>query len=113
MLLRMNRYWLPTTILGTLVLATYLAYQPVMFNFFTSDDFNFVSWLNDNKRHPSFLFHGVDEGTPYFRPFLNMILYLEYLIVGTNSCTYRVINLAYETLTVLVLGFLSQELINQ
>ena len=84
-----------------------------MFNFFTSDDFNFVSWLNDNKQHPSFLFHGVDEGTPYYRPFLNIVLYLEYLVGGTNSCIYRLISLAYEMLIVIVLGFLSLELIEQ
>ncbi len=105
------RTWWLIAIFAIFLLALIAAaYQPVMFNFFTSDDFYIISWLDEAKKHPHLLFTDVYAGTPYYRPLLNAFLFIEYLACGTHSCAYRIISLGYEIIAVVVLTFLLAEL---
>jgi len=93
-----------------LLILVAIAYQPVMFNFFCSDDFYIVGWLNGCTKNPSLLFQAVYEGTPYYRPVLNALLFLEYLLCGANGVSFRLVSLAYLLITAIVLWFLLTEL---
>ncbi len=79
-------------------IALIAAYQPVMFNFFTSDDFYIISWLHSVKHSPLLLLQGVYEGTPYYRPMTNLVWFAEYMLCGTNSWLFRVIAIAINCL---------------
>ena len=92
------------------VAALAIAYQPVMFNFFTSDDFYIIAWLHSVKHNPLLLFQGVYEGTPYYRPLINLVWFAEYLLCGTNSCLFRVIAIVYKLVSAVVLGLVLSEL---
>jgi hypothetical protein len=92
------------------VAALAIAYQPVIFNFFTSDDFYIISWLHSLQHQPLRLFQGVYEGTPYYRPFTNAFWFCEYLVCNTDSVLYRLISIGIEFLSAIVLGFILTEL---
>ncbi len=107
----MHPRWQAVVFSALMLIALAIAYQPVMFNFFTSDDFYIIAWLHSIKHNPALLFQGVYEGTPYYRPLTNLIWFAEYLLCGTNSWWYRVIAIIYKLLTTVVLGFLLAELL--
>ncbi len=103
--------WLLIILVSVTLIFWAAAYQPVMFNFFTSDDFYFISQLSIAKHHPSFLFHGVDAGTPYYRPLLYILLFCEYLLFGANGQVLRIVSLSYELFSVFVFALLLREFV--
>jgi hypothetical protein len=100
-----DRSWLLRAgFVSVVLIAWVIAYQPVLFNFHTSDDFYFITRLHAAKQNPMLLFHGMDDGTPYYRPLLYVLLFCEYLLSGANGCLLRGISLFYELFTVEVLA---------
>lgn len=85
------------------LLAIYIAYKPVLFGYFCSDDFYIVSWLHECKRNIPLLFQTVYEGTPYYRPLLNLLLLIEYFICGPNGQWFRFFGLAYLLLAAFII----------
>ncbi len=104
--------WLVTVFSLGILIALAIAYQPVMFNFFCSDDFYIVAWLSHCKQNPLLLFQAVYEGTPYYRPVLNFLLFLEHLLCGTNSVLFRLISIGYLLVTAVIFWFILCELGN-
>jgi hypothetical protein len=107
-----NYSWLLGALFAVLVIIAWItAYEPVLFNFLISDDFYFITQLHAAKQNPWFLLlHKIDEGTPYYRPFLYVLLFCEYLVFGANGKSLRVISLVYELLTAAVLAILLKNL---
>ncbi len=95
--------WLVIGTAAFILLLLAIAYQPVMFNFFCSDDFYIVGWLNQCKQNISMLFQTVYEGTPYYRPVLNLFLFIEYLLCGANGICFRLVSLSYLLITAFIL----------
>ncbi len=105
--------WLVTVTAIFIILALAIAYQPVMFNFFCSDDFYIISWLDQCKQNFSLLFQTVYEGTPYYRPLLNLLLFIEYCLCGPNSILFRGFSLLYLLITAYILWLLVGEFANE
>ncbi len=91
-----------------------VAYQPVMFNFFISDDFHYLAWFHDNRDNPTlFLEQNIQHLKDfhlYYRPVINSALYCEYLIWGPNSCAFRLMSVVLYILTMIVMGLLAFDL---
>ena len=58
-------------------------------------------------------FQTVYEGTPYYRPVLNLLLFLEYLLCGANGVYFRLVSLSYLLITALILWLLVDAFANE
>ncbi len=85
---------------AAIVLATVLAYEPALFNFFAGDDFVHLTWLPDAIRNPELIwrnFHSAWlDGTTarFYRPLISVFMVGDYLIWGANGLGFHLTNLA-------------------
>ncbi len=111
----LTRYGLIVGIIIFALIAFLLAYRPTLFNFFLADDFIYLTWADEAWRRPEILaekYFGVWTGwlvhAPYsetvYRPLVRAIMLLEYKLWGVNGLFFRLVNVALELLTGLMLG---------
>lgn len=99
-----------------LVVASTVAYMPVLFNFFVGDDFVHLDWLHRASANPRLLldnFLGNWLGIPvttFYRPLISVTLFADYLAWGDNGTGFHLTNLLFHIVSSCTLFFILREL---
>ncbi|HEY9772893.1 MAG TPA: hypothetical protein V6C81_03685 [Planktothrix sp.] len=100
-----------------LAIATFIAYSPVLFNFFAGDDFAYLPWLRAAMHDPQVVwknfYHPWMESrlTGFYRPFSTTVMAGEYMLWGANGLGFRLTNIVCNIVTSIFLGLCTFELI--
>jgi len=109
----LNRFWFYGILAIGMLAITFLAYKPVLFNFFFMDDFSFLVWLKEATKNPSLLlqpfFHHYMNEPYYYRPLITMFWAIEYFIWGVNGLCFHICSIVGMFLTSLVLALIVVE----
>lgn len=77
-----------------LVIATFVAYSPVLFNFFAGDDFAYLPWLRAGMHDPQVVWRNFyhpwmdSRLTEFYRPLSTTVMAGEYFIWGANGLVF-------------------------
>lgn len=99
-----------------IVLATAAVYAPVLFNFFSGDDFVHLTWLTEAVKNPELVWRNFHtswlEGTTtrFYRPLISVFMVSDYLIWKTNGLGFHLTNLACHLTSVLFLFLIFKEI---
>lgn len=89
--------WLLTII----VAMTILCYSPVLFNFFSGDDFVHLIWLSQAVHQPELVLRNFYSSwldgttTKFYRPLISVFMLSDYAIWGANGLGFRLTNLLF------------------
>ncbi len=103
-------------LLATIVLATFIAYSPVLFNFFNGDDFVHLSWLPNAISHPELIYRNFYSSwldgttTKFYRPLISVFMVSDYLLWGVNGLGFRLTNLAFHLASSLFVFLITRNL---
>lgn len=103
--------------LGSACLLTILAYTPVLFDFFTGDDFVHLIWLKDAVRNPeliarNFWSNWLDVPTTrFYRPLISVFMVSDYLIWGTNGLGFHLTNLVFHLISTISIYLIATSLL--
>jgi hypothetical protein len=89
----------------------FLIYRPTLFEFFIGDDFFLITWLQKAIHNPQMILStyggpwlecpartSFADAALFYRPFFSTMAFLEYLLWGSNSLFFRLMNLLIEFL---------------
>jgi hypothetical protein len=94
-----------------IVIATAIAYSPVMFNFFTGDDFVHLTWLVNAVKNPELILRNFHSSwldgttTRFYRPLISVFMVSDYLVWGVNGFGFRLTNLLFHLTSSILLYF--------
>ena len=102
-------------LMALVVIATTIAYLPVMFNFFAGDDFVHLTWLRHAVHQPELILKNFYSSwldgttTKFYRPLISVFMVTDYLAWGTNGLGFHITNLLFHlSSTLLVFGIVRQ-----
>ncbi|PWT95232.1 MAG: hypothetical protein C5B53_11730 [Candidatus Melainabacteria bacterium] len=99
-----------------LVAAIFLAYRPVLFNFFAGDDYAYLPWLRQAMRDPEVIWRNFhhpwmdSQLTQFYRPMITATMALEFFFWGPKSLVFRLTNLGCLALASGFLGLIVWDL---
>lgn len=106
-----------TIFLFSACLLTILAYTPVLFDFFTGDDFVHLIWLKDAVRNPeliarNFWSNWLDVPTTrFYRPLISVFMVIDYELWGTNGLGFHVTNLVFHLISTISIYLIATSLL--
>lgn len=86
---------------GLLAASTFAVYLPVLFNFFSGDDFVHLTWLTDAVKHPELIWRNFHSSwldgttTRFYRPLISVFMVTDYLLWHTNGLGFHLTNLGF------------------
>ncbi|MCA9805502.1 MAG: hypothetical protein KC777_26210, partial [Cyanobacteria bacterium HKST-UBA02] len=94
-------------------LLTILAYTPVLFDFFTGDDFVHLIWLKDAIHNPELIARNFWSNwlevptTRFYRPLISVFMVSDYLIWGANGLGFHITNLVFHLISTISIFFIA------
>lgn len=101
-----------------ILLATIIAYSPILFDFFAGDDFVHLTWLKTAVQHPEMIWRNFHASwldgttTKFYRPLISIFMVTDYLAWGINGLGYHLTNLFFHCASSLFLFFIVRDLAN-
>lgn len=98
-------------------LLTILAYTPVLFDFFTGDDFVHLIWLKDAIHNPELIARNFWSNwlevptTRFYRPLISVFMVSDYLIWGANGLGFHITNLVFHLISTISIFFIARTLL--
>ena len=112
-----NQSWFYLIAALFIAIATVAVYRPTLFNFFISDDFSMIIWMNTwLKDAKSLLLIAQQFCQPWmmnpshYRPLIGAIWALEYSLWGANGICFRLSSIVFMLLSSFVLGLIIFEM---
>jgi protein O-mannosyl-transferase len=97
------------------VVATIVAYSPVLFSFFVGDDFVHLTWLRHAVNQPELILKNFYSSwldgttTKFYRPLISVFMVTDYMIWKTNGLGFHITNLLFHlTSTLALFGIVRQ-----
>ena len=103
-------------LLAAIVVATIIAYSPVLFNFFVGDDFVHLAWLKDAIHQPEMIWRNFHSSwldgttTKFYRPLISVFMVTDYWISGTNGTMFHITNLLFHLASSILLFFIVRDI---
>lgn len=97
-------------------LITSLAYLPVLFDFFSGDDFVHLVWLKDAIADPRLILQNFYcnwlevPTTRFYRPLISVFMVSDYLVWGGNGLGFHLSNLIFHLLSTVSVFFIAAKL---
>ena len=88
-------------VLALISLFTFVAYLPVLFNFFAGDDYVHLTWLATAINHLELVWRNFYTSwldgttTKFYRPLISVFMISDYAIWGVNGLGFRLTNIAF------------------
>lgn len=88
-------------ILALILIATLLAYSPVLFNFFNGDDYVHLTWLANAIHQPELIWRNFYTSwldgttTKFYRPLISVFMVSDYAMWGVNGLGFRLTNIMF------------------
>ena len=99
-------------------LATLLCYLPVLFNFFSGDDFVHLTWLKQAMAYPTLIWKNFYSSwldgttTKFYRPLISIFMVTDYMVWGLNGLGFHITNLLFHLTSTVTLFFVALRLGN-
>jgi hypothetical protein len=100
-----------SALVSLVVIATVLAYSPVLFDFFLGDDYVHLTWLKDAVKNPELIWRNFHSSwldgttTRFYRPLISVFMVTDYLGWGINGLGYHITNLLFHLIATVFLFF--------
>ena len=98
-------------LVSLVVIATVLAYSPVLFNFFLGDDFVHLTWLREAVKHPELIWKNFHSSwldgttTRFYRPLISVFMVTDYLGWRIDGLGFHITNVLFHLTATVFLFF--------
>jgi len=112
---KLNRL-LPRISIAILIVATVVAYSPVLQNIFNGDDYGHLAWVYKAAADPNLVLQNFYSSwmgvftTYFYRPLAAVFMYTDYCIWGTNAFGYHLTSLLFHLAASTAIGLLTFQL---
>jgi hypothetical protein len=86
---------------GVIIACTVAVYLPILFNFFSGDDFVHLTWLTEAVKNPELIWRNFHSSwldgttTRFYRPLISVFMVTDYLLWHDNGLGFHITNLAF------------------
>jgi len=103
--------------LAAIFVLTFVAYSPVLFNFFNGDDFVHLTWLAQAIHQPELVWRNFHSSwldgttTKFYRPLISVFMVSDYALYGANGLGFRITNLLFHLSSTVWIYFIGRHLL--
>lgn len=105
--------------IAVICLITTAAYCPILFNFFSGDDFVHLTWLRQAMSNPELILRNFHSSwldgttTRFYRPLISLFMVSDYRIWGINGFGFHLTNLLFQLVSTVLVFLVSRKLIEK
>jgi len=95
---------------------TFIAYLPILFDFFAGDDFGHLVWLKEAVKNPEMIWRNFHSSwldgtnTKFYRPLISVFMVSDYVLWNGSGLGFHLTNLLFHISSTVFIFFIAREL---